>query len=285
MLGIRLWFPQKESPVMPKIEKSAGLSWRKYTTKKELTIWLCWLIGLSIVTYAWHLVSEKTVWFFVQDAGRQALDIGSRMVPPKLTYMDKLWRPVWDTINIATIGTLIALIIAVPVAFSAAKNTTPHPIIRTIALFIIVSSRSVNSLIWALILVFICGPGIFAGTIAIGLRSIGFCAKLLYEAIEEIDHNQVEAIQATGASRAQQMLYAIVPQVLPTFAGVGVYRWDINIRESTILGLVGAGGIGLQLNGSINTLAWTQVSMILIVILGTVIISEWISAKVRHAII
>ena len=270
---------------MPKIERSAGLSWRKYTTKKELSIWLYWLIGLSIVTYAWHLVSEKTVWFFVQDAGRQAMDIGSRMVPPKLTYMDKLWRPVWDTINIATIGTLIALIIAVPVAFSAAKNTTPHPIIRTIALFIIVSSRSVNSLIWALILVFICGPGIFAGTIAIGLRSIGFCAKLLYEAIEEIDHNQVEAIQATGASRAQQMLYGIVPQVLPIFAGVGVYRWDINIRESTILGLVGAGGIGLQLNGSINTLAWTQVSMILLVILGTVIISEWISAKVRHAII
>ena len=117
------------------------------------------------------------------------------------------------------------------------------------------------------------------------MRSIGFCAKLLYEAIEEIDHNQVEAIQATGASRAQQMLYGIVPQVLPTLAGVGVYRWDINIRESTILGLVGAGGIGLQLNGSINTLAWTQVSMILLVILGTVIISEWISAKVRHAII
>ena len=81
------------------------------------------------------------------------------------------------------------------------------------------------------------------------------------------------------------MLYGIVPQVLPTFAVVGVYRWDINIRESTILGLVGAGGIGLQLNGSINTLAWTQVSTILLVILATVIISEWISAKVRHAII
>ena len=105
------------------------------------------------------------------------------------------------------------------------------------------------------------------------------------KSIEEIDQTQVEAIQATGATRAQQILYAIVPQVLPTFAGVGVYRWDINIRESSILGLVGAGGIGLQLNGSINTLAWTQVSLILLVILFTVIISEWISAKVRHAII
>jgi len=175
--------------------------------------------------------------------------------------------------------------IAVPVAFCAARNTTPHKSVRAIALFIIVSSRSVNSLIWALMLVFILGPGVLAGTIAIGLRSIGFCAKLLYESIEEIDESQVEAVKATGASNIQQMTYGILPQVLPTIAGVGIYRWDINIRESTILGLVGAGGIGLQLNGSINTLAWTQVSTILLVILVTVFISEWVSAKVRGAII
>ena len=207
------------------------------------------------------------------------------MVPPKWSYMSKLLKPVWDTINIATIGTLIAIIIAVPVAFLAASNTTPHRIFRVVALFIIVSSRSVNSLIWALMLVFILGPGIVAGTIAIGLRSIGFCAKLLYEAIEEIDHSQVEAVEATGAKSSQKILYGIIPQVLPTIAGVAVYRWDINIRESTILGLVGAGGIGLQLNGSINTLAWTQVSVILIVIFITVLISEWVSAKIRYAII
>ncbi len=132
---------------------------------------------------------------------------------------------------------------------------------------------------------FILGPGILAGTIAIGLRSVGFCAKLLYEAIEEIDQSQVEAIEATGASRVQKIVYCILPQVMPTIAGVGVYRWDINIRESTIKGLVGVGGIGLQLSGSLNTLAWTQVSMILLVILATVFISEWFSAKVRGAII
>jgi phosphonate transport system permease protein len=270
---------------MPKLETPGGLDWRRRTTTHQLGIWAGWLIGTAIVVYAWELISEKTVWFFVQDAGRQAADIGSRMVPPKWSYMESLWWPVWDTISIATLGTLIALVIAIPVAFLAALNTTPHILVRAVALFVIVSSRSVNSLIWALMLVFIFGPGMLAGTIAIGLRSIGFCAKLLYEAIEEIDHAQVEAIEATGASRAQQILYAIVPQVLPTFAGVGVFRWDINIRESTILGLVGAGGIGLQLSGSINTLAWTQVSMILLVILVTVIVSEWVSAKVRHAII
>ncbi len=270
---------------MPRIENEKGISWKRRTTKKQFMIWLGWLIGISIIIFAWQLISAKTVWFFVHDAPKQAADIGSRMVPPKWSYMFKLIKPVWDTINIATIGTIIAIIIAVPVAFLAARNTTPHKIFRTMALFIIVSSRSVNSLIWALMLVFILGPGILAGTIAIGLRSIGFCAKLLYEAIEEIDHSQVEGVESTGANPSQKIIYGILPQVLPTIAGVGVYRWDINIRESTILGLVGAGGIGLQLNGSINTLAWTQVSMILIVILFTVIISEWVSAKIRHAII
>ena len=99
------------------------------------------------------------------------------------------------------------------------------------------------------------------------------------------DPTQVEAITATGASGAQRLSYGIAPQVMPSFAGIAVFRWDINIRESTVLGLVGAGGIGLQLDASISTLAWTQVSMILLVILATVIVSEWVSAKVRHLII
>ena len=270
---------------MPTMTRNGDLSWKHRATATQLRNWAAWLIGIAIVSFAWHLISEKTIWFFVQDAPRQAADMGARMVPPKWSYMSQLWKPAWDTVNIATIGTIIAMVIAIPVAFAAARNTTPHLLVRSAALFIIVSSRSVNSLIWALMLVFILGPGILAGTIAIGLRSVGFCAKLLYEAIEEIDPSQVEAIEATGASRVQKIVYGILPQVMPTIAGVGIYRWDINIRESTILGLVGAGGIGLQLSGSLNTLAWTQVSMILLVILATVFISEWVSAKVRGAII
>ncbi len=175
---------------------------------------------------------------------------------------------------------------AVPIAFLAASNTTPSKVfIRPIALLIIVSTRSINSLVWALLLVSIIGPGVAAGLVAIAIRSIGFCAKLLYEAIEEIDTKQIEAITATGASRWQVMAYGIVPQILPTFAGVSVFRWDINIRESTVLGLVGAGGIGLQLQSSLNTLAWPQVALILIVIFVAVILGEWVSAKVRAAII
>ncbi len=271
---------------MPVREESGERLWKRRETGKQLTIWAGWFLGTAIFVYCWQLISEKTIWMFVLDAPQQSADLLSRMVPPKWSYMESLWRPIWDTINIATLGTLMALVIAVPVAFCAARNTTPsHVFVRPVALLVIVSSRSINSLIWALMLVAIIGPGVFAGVIAIGLRSIGFCAKLLYEAIEEIDETQVEAVTATGASGAQVLNYGIGPQVMPAFAGIAVFRWDINIRESTVLGLVGAGGIGIQLDASIANLAWTQVSLILLAILATVVLSEWVSAKVRHAII
>ncbi|MEL7228849.1 MAG: phosphonate ABC transporter, permease protein PhnE [Pseudomonadota bacterium] len=272
---------------MPVITNSNGSNgWRLHTQRQSLTRWFGWLLGVAIFVYCWNVISEATTWFFVWDAPRIAADIGSRAMPPKWSYIDQLWEPIWDTLNMATLGTILALIMAVPVAFLAARNTTPSAVfVRPIALLIIVSTRSINSLIWALLLVAIIGPGVLAGTIAIAVRSIGFCAKLLYEAIEEIDVKQVEAVTATGASRWQVMAYAIVPQIAPAFAGISVFRWDINIRESTVLGLVGAGGIGLQLQGSLNTLAWNQVALILIVILVAVVISEWVSAKVRGAII
>ncbi|MEM7238297.1 MAG: phosphonate ABC transporter, permease protein PhnE [Pseudomonadota bacterium] len=271
---------------MPVREADGRKLWQMRTPRESLMHWVLWLTGVAIFGYCWHQISESTTWFFVWDAPRIAGDIWTRATPPRWEYITQLGEPIWDTLNIATLGTLIALILAVPVAFLAARNTTPSAlVIRPIALLIIVSTRSINSLIWALLLIAIIGPGVFAGVIAIAIRSIGFCAKLLYEAIEEIDETQVEAITATGASRWQVMTYGIVPQILPAFAGIAVFRWDINIRESTVLGLVGAGGIGLQLSASLNVLAWPQVSLILIVILVAVVISEWVSAKVRGAII
>jgi len=271
---------------MPAVERAGVKVWQRRTTGRQFAIWFAWLCGVALFLFCWQIISEATTWFFVWDAPRIAGDIGGRMVPPRWSYIDKLWRPLWDTVNIATLGTALAIVLAVPVAFLAARNTTPSAtFVRPIALLIIVSSRSINSLIWALLLVSIMGPGVFAGTVAIGLRSIGFVAKLLYEAIEEIDRTQVEAITAAGASRGQVMAYGVVPQIMPAFAGITVFRWDINIRESTVLGLVGAGGIGLQLQASLNVLAWPQVTVILIAILVAVLFSEWVSAKVRHAII
>ncbi|MEX2518749.1 MAG: phosphonate ABC transporter, permease protein PhnE [Paracoccaceae bacterium] len=263
-----------------------GQAWARRSGRESLLRWAGWLLGVAAFVWCWNRISASTTWFFVWDAPRIAGDILDRATPPRWSYIDQLWEPIWDTLNIATLGTLFALIIAVPVAFMAARNTTPSRfLVRPVALLVIVSTRSINSLIWALLLIAIIGPGVFAGVIAIAIRSIGFCAKLLYEAIEEIDEKQVEAITATGASRWQVMAYGVAPQIMPAFAGIAVFRWDVNIRESTVLGLVGAGGIGLQLSGSLNTLAWPQVSLILIVIFVAVVLSEWVSAKVRGAII
>jgi len=271
---------------MPVNEQHGQQVWQRRTTGQSMVRWFGWLLGIAVFVWCWNFISEATTWFFVWDAPRIAGDIFERATPPRWSYMEKLWLPIWDTLNIATLGTIFALIMAIPVAFLAARNTTPSALfIRPIALLIIVATRSINSLIWALLLIAIIGPGVFAGVVAISIRSIGFCAKLLYEAIEEINVVQVEAITATGASRWQVMAYGIMPQIMPALAGIAVFRWDINIRESTVLGLVGAGGIGLQLSGSLNTLAWPQVSLILLVILLAVVISEWVSAKVRGAII
>lgn len=267
-------------------QPQARARWRRHTPRRELIGWLAWLLLVLLFVVCWELMTRDQIWAFVWDAPRQAGDLFSRMVPPRWPYLDQLWRPLWDTLNIATLGTLIALVIALPVAFLAARNTTPSvAFLRPLALVVIVASRSVNALIWALLLVTILGPGLLAGVIAIALRSIGFIGKLLYEAIEEIDPQQVEAVRATGAGPVQVLDYAIMPQVLPAFAGIAVFRWDINIREATVLGLVGAGGIGLQLKASVDTLAWPQVTLIFIVILATVLVSEWISAEARKRLI
>jgi phosphonate transport system permease protein len=267
-------------------QTSAGPIWRKRTTPQALAIWLGWLLLVLLFVVAWEAMTRDQIWDFVRDAPEQAGDLASRMVPPRWSYMEQLWAPLWETINIATLGTLLAIVIGVPVAFLAARNTTPSPLlVRPVAILVIVGSRSVNSLIWALLLVAILGPGLLAGVIAIALRSIGFIGKLLYEAIEEIDRTQVEAIRATGAGPAQVLDYGIWPQIAPAFVGISLFRWDINIRESTVLGLVGAGGIGLQLKASVDTLAWPQVTLIFIVILVTVVVSEWLSARVRSAMI
>ncbi|RAH38135.1 MULTISPECIES: phosphonate ABC transporter, permease protein PhnE [unclassified Halomonas] len=260
--------------------------WCFRTPRARLALWGGWVALVALFVWCWQVMNANTLWVFVADAPDQAVDIGSRMFPPDPTYLPELLLPLWDTLNIATLGTLGGIILAIPVAFLAAGNTTPSTLlVRPVALFIIVSSRSINSLIWALLLVAIIGPGLLAGIVAIALRSIGFVGKLLYEAIEETDGRQVEAVTATGAGRAQVIHYGIVPQVLPAFWGIAMFRWDINIRESTILGLVGAGGIGMKLQSSIDTLAWSQVATILIVILATVVVSEALSARVRRALI
>lgn len=260
-------------------------NWQLKGSLRVLKELLIWLAGIWLFIYCWNILSARTMWPFVYDGAEQVSKLLIRMFPPNWPYTIDLLRPIWDTITIATLGTIAAIIFSLFIAFLAAENTSPHPLLRQLALLIIVTSRSVNSLIWAIIMVIILGPGVLAGTIAISLRSIGFVSKLLYESIEEIDKNQVEAVTATGASKFSTLIYSVVPQVFPTFVGTAVYRWDINIRESTVVGLVGAGGIGLQLNEAILGLKWPDAIIIFMMILFLVFISELSSAKIRKRLI
>jgi phosphonate transport system permease protein len=207
------------------------------------------------------------------------------MFPPNAPYALTLGGALVETVHIATLGTAVGVLVALPLALLAARTTTPSGVwARPLALLALVTSRSVNSIIWALVLVVLLGPGLLAGVLAIALRSVGFVGRLVYEAIEEAPELPVTAMETTGARRAQALAFGLLPHVLPTVAGVGIYRWEINIREATILGLVGAGGIGTALQASIDSLAWSSVSVILLAILATVLLAELVSARVRRAL-
>ena len=257
--------------------------WTRFTLRQKLVRWS--ILAVCALAIAWALSSIKVVWPWVWGAPEQIGDLFGRMYPPDPTNLATILRVLWDTVNIATFATAFAVLLSLPVAYIAAQNTTPNRATLWLGRLILVTSRSVNTIIWALLFVAIFGPGVVAGIVAIMFRSIGFIGKLLGEAIEEIDKRPVEALQATGASRFKVIVYAIVPQVMPTFWAVAILRWDINLRESTVLGLVGAGGIGIVLQGAIDTFNWPEVATILLAIIALVILGEVISAFLRRRIL
>jgi phosphonate transport system permease protein len=233
---------------------------------------------------AWMLSRVGIRWEWVADAPWQVGDLLGRMFPPEWSFAGALVGPLVQTVNIATLGTAAAVVLSVPIAFLAAENTTLNRTTYALGRLVMVVSRSVDTLIWALIFIIVVGPGSLAGLLAVAVRSVGFVSKLFAEGIEEIDRGQVEAITATGATGWQVLVYGVLPQVRPVFAGVCIYRWDINIRESTVLGLVGAGGIGFALNEAILGLEWSRVGLILMVVLAVVIVSEASSALLRKRV-
>ncbi|MCX2721408.1 phosphonate ABC transporter, permease protein PhnE [Roseibium salinum] len=257
--------------------------WSRFTPQQRIQRYVG--LALAALVVSWALGSINIIWAWVWDAPNQMGDLFSRMVPPDPANLEAIAKAMWETVNLATIATALAVVLSLPVAYIAAQNTTPNIVTLWIGRFILVSSRSVNTIIWALLFVAIFGPGVIAGIVAIMFRSIGFLGKLLGEAIEEIDPRPVEALQACGASHFKVVLYAIIPQVMPTFFAVSILRWDINLRESTVLGLVGAGGIGVILQGAIDTFNWQEVSTILIAIIALVITGEIIASRLRSRII
>jgi len=254
--------------------------WRRHNPREQLIRYGVMLVTLMLVV--WAVRDIDIFWPWVWDAPNQISSLGARMWPPDPSRLGEIVAAMIETVHIATLATMLTVFIALPVSYIAAQNTTPNRACLWLGRFILVSSRSVNTIIWALLFVAIFGPGVLAGILAIMFRSIGFIGKLMGEAIEEIDRRPVEAMEATGASKAKVIAYAVVPQVMPAFFAIVILRWDINIRESTVLGLVGAGGIGVILQGSIDTFAWQTVATILIAIIVLVLIGEAVTGLLRR---
>ena len=256
--------------------------WRRFSPRQTLVRY-AWYAGIVFVAL-WSVRQLEIPWLYFLDAHVQAADLLVRMFPPDWAFIEQVLDPLIETIHIATLGTAFTFIIAFPIAFLSARNTTYNDLTWLIGRFILVTSRSVNTVVWGLVFVAIFGPGPVSGIWAITARSIGFMGKLIAEAIEEVDEGTIEAIEATGASRLQVLWIGVLPQVLPIIWGTSIYRWDINIRESTVLGFVGAGGIGIILYSSINLFAWSEVGIIIISIFVVVVASEFVSAAVRQRI-
>ena len=258
--------------------------WRRHTPGERIARAAIYI--LTAIAVVWSIKTIEIIPEFLYDAPAQTLDLFSRMWPFDWSFYPKeIHATLIETLHIATLGTILALILALPLSFLAARNFTRNPILNFLAQFIFVSSRSVNSLIWALLFVAIFGPGALSGVLSIAFRSIGFVGKLFGEALEEAQRGPIEALTAAGAPKSMLLVKGYWPQVEPAFWSVALLRWDINIRESAVLGLVGAGGIGVALDSALNNLYWDQVGLILAVIFAVVVATEIVTSTIRRRII
>jgi phosphonate transport system permease protein len=209
----------------------------------------------------------------------------ARMFPPEWSALHGLWDPTLDTICIALWGTVIASVIGLPLGILAAKNMNSPVVVRVTALAILNLLRSISELIWAIFFVAAVGLGPFPGALALGVNFGGILGRLYAEAIENIDQKPLEALRATGANQRQSIMFAVIPQVLPQIVSYNLYWFEVGVRSATVLGMIGAGGIGFELVTTIRLYDFRQTSAILIVILLLVTVIDRASAILRRAIV
>ena len=270
--------------VTPADTRGPPRQWHRFTPAQRLARFTVYLVVVAAV-----LQSARTVQVipeFLLDAPEQMQDLLKRMWPIAWShYPQGVHDALVDTLHIATLGTLLAVLMALPIGLAAAHNVVPNKAVNLLARLLLVSSRSVNSLVWALLFVAVFGPGALAGTLAIAFRSIGFIGKLLGEALEESAPGPIEALQAAGAPWLSRLAFGWWPQGKPAFWSILLFRWDINVRESAVLGLVGAGGIGMALDSAMNLFQWDRVAMVLFSIFSVVVLAEVVVTQLRKRIL
>jgi len=232
----------------------------------------------------WGAAAGGVLWFTAAQIGLSPLalakgvpfmwDFFTRMFPPDLAHLALLRDATIETLQIAVWGTLIAVLLSIPLALLGARNTTPHLLVFHATRVFLNALRSINELVFALIFVAAVGLGPFAGVLAIALHATGMLAKFCAEEIEGVDRGQIEAIA-----------FGIVPQVIPAFVSYSIYRFDVSIRAATILGLVGAGGLGFSLIKTMKLFKYHETATCILVIFVLVFVSDWICERLRKRIL
>ncbi|ADU31257.1 phosphonate ABC transporter, permease protein PhnE [Evansella cellulosilytica] len=246
------------------------------------------LIAIALIAlYLWTFLTIEIRWERV--FSERTIDNFTRVIPqlfsPDWSAFGKVMGLMWETLQMAYTGTLLAAILAIPFGFFAASNVTKSKVLNTLSKGALDAIRAFPELVLALMFVAAIGPRPFAGVLAIAIGSIGMLGKLYSEVIESIDMNVVEALEANGANKIQVLYYGIIPQIIPEFLSYAIYRFEIDVRASTILGIIGAGGIGTLVTIATQNRNWDEVGMILLVIIVVVTVIDYLSAAIRKRIV
>ena len=260
-------------------------SWRSWPTPEAWqgtrSRWAPLTWGAAVVLLAWAAYgADLRLHELVRGAPYMA-DFLRRMFPPNIGYARALLAPTLETIQMALWGTLLAIGLAAPLGVLAARNLTPHPTCFWAARGLLNAMRGINELVFALVFVAAVGLGPLPGVLALAVHTAGMLGKFYAEAMEGVDPGPVEALLATGAGRLQTIRYAVLPQVLPAIVAFNLYRLEVSVRSATVLGLVGAGGIGFELMTSMRLFRYRDVAVILAVIVGLVVLTDSVSTRVR----
>jgi phosphonate transport system permease protein len=251
-------------------------------------LWRGLVFAVLAGLFVYGLMSMEISWARISNGMGEMAKVLSVMLPPSYGTEAKLWvylKALGETLAIALLGTLLGAMLAFPFGILAARNVLPVWIGRFLLRRSFDTIRGVDALIWALIWINVVGLGPFAGVLAIATSDIGSFAKLFSEAVENADKKPVEGVVASGGSRLLAVRFGLIPQVLPVIASQVLYYIESNTRSATIIGIVGAGGIGLHLAEQIRTLEWQHVSFMVLMILVAVAVIDMISTQLRFAII
>lgn len=255
--------------------------------RKLIKRWLIAIVVLAIIIWAFAGVPSLEL----KSKSLEILkSIFSGLFHPDISYIyipdgEDLLRGLLETFAIAVVGTFIAAIICIPLAFLGANNMVKLRPVSGVSKFILSVIRVFPEIVMALIFIKAVGPGSFSGVLALGIHSVGMLGKLLAEDIEGLDFSAVESLKASGANKIKTLVFAVIPQIRPAFLSLILYRFELNLRSASILGLIGAGGIGTPLIFAIQTRSWDRVGIILIGLVLMVAIVDLISGSIRKRIV